>query len=122
MSLPVIVGWDKTRLMSFEAKPPAHVSRWRLSGRLMVRLAALASVGISGPAFLARSAAAVSRRERRESREWVALYRDVMVNQQQQPWAPLRGEPSAALRSDDIWCAIRASDNTDRKLIDQFVG
>lgn len=99
----------------------ARLSRWRRSGRIVVQLAILAAVAINGLVVLARSTAKDVRRERRESREWYALYRDVMVNQEQQSWAPLRSDPLAALRSGDIWCAIKASDTVDRKLIDQLV-
>lgn len=106
--------------MSAETKPAARVGRWRISGQLMAQLATLTVVAINGLVVLARSAAQDARKESRESREWYNLYRDVMVNQQQQSWAPLRSDPSAALRSGDIWCAIRASETSDRKLIDQL--
>lgn len=107
--------------MSTETTPTVRLSRWRRSGRVVVQMAMLAVVAINGLVVLARSAAKDVRRERNESREWYALYRDVMVNQRQQAWAPLRSDPLAALRDGDIWCAIKASDAADRKLIDQLV-
>lgn len=107
--------------MSTETTTTARVSRWRRSGRVMVQLAMLTAVAINGLVVLARSTAKDARRERHESRQWYALYRDVMVNQPQQSWAPLRSDPLAALRSGDIWCAIKASDTADRKLVDQLV-
>lgn len=106
--------------MSTETKPAGRVSSWRATGRLIVQLATLAVVAINGLVVFARSAAEDAKRERRESREWVELYHDVMLNQQQESWAPLRSDPSAALRSGDIWCAIRAVDTPDRALVDQL--
>lgn len=106
--------------MPDETKPVARVNRWRTSGRLMIQLATLAAVALNGMVVFARSTAEGVRRERRESREWVALYHGVMVNQHQQSWAPLRNDPSAALRSGDIWCAVKAADSTDRRLVGQL--
>jgi len=102
--------------MSVEACALLTVNRWRMGGRRLFQLAILAVVAINGLVVLARSAAKNAGRGRRESREWYALYRNVMVNQQQQSWIPLQSDPMGALRSSDIWCAIRATETVKNRI------
>jgi hypothetical protein len=91
-------------------KTPERQSSWRRGGmRVLLFTCSIVAVNAIS-ALAARIWAAVQDigRENRERREWYALYRDVMANQDApQSWMASHGDPVSGLCMADLKNAVR---------------
>jgi hypothetical protein len=96
--------------MFTEDKTIGSLDGWRRGGVrvLLITFSVVAVNAVS--ALVARTYAAMQDlgRENRERREWYALYRDVMANQDtSQSWKATAGDPVSGLRIADLKDAVR---------------